>query len=89
MSLSLCELKNLGEVSIDVGQSGNVPRNHHGVQGVTSVNVLVNFYPIIDENQRGLTGDANSGSNHHGLGFWRCSTIADVPGASAHQLLLF
>ena len=49
------------------------PRNHHGVQVVTVINVLVFFYPLIDVNQRGLTGDAN-------YGLWRCSTIADVSG---------
>ena len=37
-----------------------------GVQNVTAVKVWVNFYPLIDENQSGLTGGANSGPSHHG-----------------------
>ena len=39
----------------------------HGVQDVTAVNVLVNFYPLIDENQRGLPGGTIFDPNHHGL----------------------
>ena len=60
------------------------------ITDVTAVNVLANFYSLIDENQRGLTGGANSDPNHiNDFEFWRFSTIADVPGASAHQLMSF
>ena len=36
------------------------PRNHHGVHDITAVNVLVNFYLLVDENQRGLPGGAQT-----------------------------
>ena len=55
------------EVSIAVGQSGDGPKNHHGVKNVTAVDILFRFYPLIDENQRGFTDGANSGQYHHGL----------------------
>ena len=35
------------------------PRNNHGDHYTTAVNVLVNFYPFIDQNQMGLTNVAN------------------------------
>ena len=38
------------------------------LQNVTAVNVLVSFYPFVDENQRDLTVGANSSPNYHGLG---------------------
>ena len=63
------------------------PRNHHGVQDVTAVNVLANFYPLIDENQRGLTGGEIPAQTITDVGFCLCSTMADVPGASVYQLL--
>ena len=43
------------------------PRNHQSIQGVTAANGLVIFCHFIDENQRGLTGGANSRPNYHGL----------------------
>ena len=68
------------------------PRNYHGVLDVTAVNALVNFYPLIDVNQMGLTGvGANSGPIHHGL---RILAVLDVSrlagslGATAPAVLM-
>ena len=67
------------------------PRNHHGVQDVTAVNVLVNLYTLIDENQTGRTGGVNSGSTHHGL--WILVVFGDSIrtgslGAQAHVVIV-
>ena len=43
------------------------PRNHDWVKDVSAVNVLVNFYNLIDENQSGLTSGLNYVPNHYGL----------------------
>ena len=51
------------------------PRNHHGIQDATAIIVLVNFYPLIDETQRGLTGGGNSVTNHHRL--WTLAVLDD------------
>ena len=40
-----------------------------------------NFYPLIDENQRGLTVGENSGPNHDGL--WILSMLDDSGGAGS------
>ena len=37
--------------------------------------VLVNFYPLTDENQRGLTGGTNFGPNYDGL--WILAVLDD------------
>ena len=60
---------------------------HPGCQG--GIGFFANFYPLIDENQSFLLVAQISGQTIRVFGFWLCSTIADVSGASAHQLLSF
>ena len=65
------------------------PRNHHSVEDVTAVNALVNFYPSSTKTKGVLPVTQIPAQTITEFGFWRCSTIADMLGASALQLLSF
>ena len=54
--------RNLVEVSIAVGQTGNGPKERPRRPGWRSGKCFVQFLLL-----SGLTGGANFGSNHHGL----------------------
>ena len=63
----LCGLEcNPVEVSIAGGQSGDGPKEPPRRPGCHGSKFFASFY-LIDVNQMGLTGGANSCQNHHGL----------------------
>ena len=67
VAVALWVERNLVEVSIAVGLSGDGPKEPPRCPGCNGSIHFVQFLPLIDVNQRGLSSGANSGPNHNRL----------------------
>lgn len=65
------------------------PRKYDGLKNVVAVEVLVDSDPLFHENEGVLPLAQIPPQTITDAGFWRCSTMADVPGASEDQILSF